>query len=149
MLTPYEIEQRIAQRAQMSKAEALTPAHSAAEAAMGTGDDDDEAEAAERLRRRIQHEADLYPPEVPEVAHADLGKLYRQAVNVPEGYPPFGHVNPEAFRRGPITGGEAAYSPGYDPAARPVPVPSATMNAAAITRPLMTDGRARPAAEGC
>jgi hypothetical protein len=100
VLTPYEIGQRIAQRAQMSKAEALTPAHSAAEAAMGTGDDDDEAEAAKRLRRRVQHEADLYPPEVPEVAHADLGKLYRQAVNVPEGYPPFGHVNPEAFRRG-------------------------------------------------
>ncbi len=147
MPTPYEIEQRIAQQA--LKAEALTPQHSAAEAAMGGGDDD-EAEEAERLRRRVQHLADPYsePTEAPEVAHVDVGKLYRQAVNVPTGFPPFGHVNPEAFRRGPVTAGQAAYSPGYDPSARPVPVPSATLSAAAVTRPLLTDGRAAPSAEG-
>ena len=80
------------------------------------------------------------------MAHADLGKLYRQAVNAPDGYPPFGHVNPEAFP--PITAGEAAYSPGYDPSARPVPVPSATLIAAAVSRPPLTDGRAARSAAG-
>ena len=61
---------------------------------------DGEEDQAEEARRRVQHQAEPYPPDVPEVAHADLGKLYRQAVNAPDGYPPFGHVNPEAFPPG-------------------------------------------------
>jgi hypothetical protein len=148
MLTPYEFEQRIAQRERALKAEALTPQHSAAEAAMG-GAGEDEAEEAGERRERVQHLADPVPPEVPEVAHVDLGKVYRDAADAPSGYGSFGPVNPEAFRRGPVTEGHAAYSPGYDPSARPVPVPSAALSAAAVSRPPLTDGRAAPYAEGC
>ena len=85
---------------------------------------------------------------MPEVARVDVGKLYRDAVNVPTGYPLPGHVSPEAFRRGPITAGEAAYGVSYDPSARPVPVPAATLSASAVTRPLMTGGQSRASAEG-
>ena len=111
------------------------------------GEEGEEGRAAV-LRRRIQHQAEPYPPEAPEVAEADLGKRYNQAHDIPSGYPQPARVTAGDFRRGPITGDHAAYSPGYSPSARPVPVPSATLSAAAITRPLMTDGRAAPSAEG-
>lgn len=150
MRTPFETDQLIARQARARKAaeaEAATPLHSAAEAELGgTGEQD---EAMQR-RRRLQHQVDPYPPEVPEVAHADLGKLYRDAVDVPAGYPSFGPVNPEQFRRGPVTPGEAAYSPGgYDPSARPVPIPGGTISAAGSSRPLLTDGQSRACAPGC
>ena len=151
MLTPFELEQRLEQRARILKAEALTPQHAAAEAAMGACDDEeDQAEEAEEVRRRVQHEADPYLHDAPEVAHADLGKRFDQAYDTPAGYPQMGAVSPETFRRGPIVTGEAAYGPGYCPPARRVPVPSATVSAAAIARPLMTGGQSRPCApEGC
>jgi hypothetical protein len=69
------------------------------------------------------------------VARIDVSKLYRDAASTPSGYPPFGRVDPEAFRRRPIAGGEAAYGVNYDKSARPVPVSSATLSAAAIARP--------------
>jgi hypothetical protein len=81
-------------------------------------------------------------------AEADLGKRYNQAFDVPSGYPQPARVSAEDFRRGAIVAGEAAYSPAYAPPARPVPVPPGTLNAAAITRPLMTGGQSRPSAEG-
>ena len=37
-------------------------------------------------------------------------------------------VNPEEFRRGPITAGRAAYGPAYQPPGRPVPVPSEALS---------------------
>ena len=149
MRSPFEVEQILARQAlrkAAAAAEAVTPLHSASEAALDAPSEQDEDM---RQRRRLQHQADPYPPEAPHVEHADLGKLYRDAVNTPSGFPDFGHVNPEQFRRGPITAGEAAYSATYDPSARPVPVPTGTLNAAAITRPLMTDGQSRPCAPGC
>jgi hypothetical protein len=144
MLTPGEIDRIIEQRA--LKAEALTPAHSAAEAAMG-GEDDDEGQA-EELRRRIQHQAEPYPLEVPEVAEADLGKRYSQAWDAPSGYPPLRQVSAEEFRRGPVTAGEAAYGVNYEPPARPVAVPSATLDPGMISRPLLTAGQSLPCAPG-
>ena len=62
MLTRSQIDRLYAQQA--LKAEALTPQHSAAGAAV----DADDVEDAERRRRRVQHEADPYPVEAPEVA---------------------------------------------------------------------------------
>jgi hypothetical protein len=110
---------------------------------------DDEEDQAEEARRRVEHEADPYLHEAPEVAEADLGKRFSQAFDVPSGYPAPGRVDPEAFRRGPIVAGEAAYGVGYASSARPMPVPSATLSAAAVSRPLMTDGQSRASAEGC
>lgn len=95
ILSAYGMEQRITQQARerAAKAAALTPQHAAAEAAMESRDDDEDQAAG--ARRRIQHEADPHPPDVPEVVHADLDELYRQgAVSTPEGYPPFSHVTP-------------------------------------------------------
>lgn len=148
ILSAYEMNQRIEQQARERalKAQAATPLHTAAEAGM-EGQDGDE-DQAEEVRERVRHLADPYPPDAPEVAHADLGKLFRDAVNVPTGYPLPGHVSPEAFRRGPVTAGEAAYGVSYDPSARPVPVPSSALSAASVTRPLITDGRSAAAAEG-
>lgn len=126
----------------------LTPQHSAAEAAVDADGDED----AERLRRRIQHEADpyLHEDDLPEVAHADLPKAFDQAVNVPEGYPPMRPVHAEDFRRAPATAGHAAYSPGYKQPGRAVPVPSAALTPGMVARPLLTDGRSRPCApEAC
>jgi hypothetical protein len=147
MLSAFEVEQRLDQRARVLKAEALTPQHSAAEAAT-----DAQAVAdAERRRRRVQHEVDPYPDDTAEAVEAvepDLDKRYRQAQDTPTGYPPLGPVSPEVFRRGPVTADHAAYSAGYDSTARPVPVPSATLSPEMITRPLMTDGRSRPSAPG-
>jgi hypothetical protein len=143
MLSWYEIDRRCAGLA--LKAGAPTPGHSAAEGAVGA---DSVTDDAERRRRRVQHEADPYadPAEVPEVAHADLAKRFDQAYDTPDGYPRLRPVHPEQFRRGPITGGEAAYSPGYEAPARPVPVPSATLAPGMISRPLITGGQSRPCA---
>lgn len=158
MLTPFEIEQRLQARAlqaQALKAQAVppTPGHSAAAAANDFAGRTREAAEAERRRGRVQHEADPRPEadddgDAPEMVRPDVDKRFRQAfeVEVPAGYPALGMVSPETFRRGVITGGEAAVSPGYMAPARPVPVPVATVNAAAICRPLLTDGRARPGA---
>jgi hypothetical protein len=145
MLTRSQIDRKIAERA--LKAEALTPQHSAAEAAVGAGDDED----AKRRRDRVRHEADPYPADVPEVAEvdlADLGKRFTQAADVPEGYPPMRPVHAEDFRRAPIAADHQANSPGYAPPGQAVPVPSATLSAGMITRPLLTDGQSRPCATG-
>ncbi len=146
MLTPWEVDLRIAKQERAARDAGLTPQHSAAAAGLEAGDDDEDQ--ADEVRRRIQHEANLLPPDAPEVAHADLGKIHRP-VNVPEGYPPFGHVSAEAFRRGPVTAGEAAYGIDYDVSGRPVPVPSETLSAAAIGRPLITGGQSAPSAGTC
>jgi hypothetical protein len=122
--------------------QALTPQHAAAEAAMDGCDDDEDQ--AEEVRRRVRHLADPGQPGVPEVAEADLGKRFSQAFDVPSGYPAPGRMDPEAFRRGAIVAGEAAYSVGYATPARPVPVPSETLSAAAITRPQLTEGHSWP-----
>jgi hypothetical protein len=147
MLTPWEFERQCGERGRALKATALTPGHAAAEGAMD-GCEGDDGDQGEELRRRVQHEADPWadPAEMPEVEHADAVKLYRQAFDAPTGYPAMGQVSPEAFRRGPVTAGEAAYSPAYDVSARPVPVPSGTLNAAAITLPLITSGQSAPSA---
>ena len=107
---------------------------------------EDQDGLARRRREHVQHEVDPYMHEAPEVAHLDVGKLYRQALDVPAhpDFPAPGPISPEAFRRGPVDAGEAAYSPGYAPPGQAVPVPSATLTAAMITRPLLTDGQARP-----
>ena len=81
---------------------------------------------------------------------AELGKRYSQAVDVAEGYPAMRPVHAEQFRRGPATAGHAANSPAYGPPGQAMPVPSATLAAGLITRPLLTDGQARPCApEAC
>jgi len=112
------------------------------------GDVEEDAEA-QRRRSRIQHEADPYASDsdddgcvMDEAIVADLGKRFRNAYDTPSGYPVMDQVDAEMFRRGPTVAGEAAYGPGYAgfaPDACPVPVPSATVSAAAITRPLITE----------
>ena len=82
---------------------------------------------------------------------ADLSKRFSQAHDTPSGYPVMGQVSAEAFHRAPIVAGEVASSPGYAgfvPDPQPAPVPSAAVSAAAVTRPLITDGRSRPGAGG-
>jgi hypothetical protein len=145
MLIPSEIDKKFAQKAPG----AATPAHSAAEAEVSEAGGDEET--AGRLRERIQHEADPYLHEAPEVDCLDvseLGKFRTEAVDVPAGYPPMRPVTAEQFRRGPATAGHAANSPGYAPPGRPVPVPSATLAPGMVTRPLLTDGRAAQCAPG-
>ena len=110
ILSAYEMNQRIEQQAR--KAQAATPLHSAAEAAMDCDGDEDQAE---EVRRRAQHEADPCPVDAPEVAHADLGKAYRDAVPGPADFLVPGRVSPEMFRQGPAVTGEAAYSPRLRP----------------------------------
>jgi hypothetical protein len=106
VLTPWEINRKIDKRARVLKAaQAATPLHSACEAA----EDTDGEPEAERRRARIQHLAEPYPPEVPEVAAADLDKAYREASDVPSGYPLMEPVNPEMFRRGPVRAGQSAH----------------------------------------
>ena len=145
MRTPSQVDRLFAERAAAVKAEvpaSLTPRHSAAEAAVNAEDDKE----AERRRERVQHLAEPYPVEVPEVDCADLGKRYREAFDTPDGYPPMHLVRAEEFRRAPIAADHAANSPGYAPPGRAVPVPSATISAGMIARPLLTDGRSRPEA---
>ena len=126
-------------------ARSLTPGHAAAEGAL---DADDENERARRRRERVQHEVDPYMHEAPEVASFDVGKMYRDGLDMPAnpGYPAMRPVSPEAFRRGPVIAGEAAYSAGYAVPGRAVPVPSAILAPGMISRPLLTDGQARPCA---
>jgi hypothetical protein len=146
MLTRSQVDRQFAAQALM--AEALTPQHSAAEAAQGA----DEAGDARRRRERIQHEADpyLHEDDLPEVAHVDLPKAFDQAVNIPEGYPPLRPVHAEQFRRRPVAAGHAADSPGYGAPGQAVPIPSATLAPGMISRPLLTDGQSRPCApEAC
>jgi hypothetical protein len=127
------------------KAGAPTPGHSAAEGAVGADPGEDDAE---RRRRRVQHEADPYPDpaEVPEVAHADLGKRYDQTADEACGYPPFVPVvNAEEFRKGPVTAGHAAYSPGYEVPARPH-LPPVHLDAGMISGAPLTEGQSRACA---
>lgn len=149
MLTKSQIDKKFAEQA--LKAEALTPQHSAAEAGLDAEDTEGPGEA-ERRRERVQHLAEPYPPDLPEVDEldcAEMGKRYRQAADTPVGYPSMGSVDPERFRRGPLAG-HAALSPGYEQPGRPVAVPSATLAPGMITRPPLTDGRSRPCApEAC
>lgn len=118
MLTPAEFSRQCDERDRALKG-GVTPLHSACEA--GMDGPDDEEDQGEEVRRRVQYQADPVLPDLPEVSVADLGKRFSQAFDTPSGYPAMSTVNPEAFRRGPIVTGEAAYSPGHDPSARPVP----------------------------
>jgi hypothetical protein len=150
MLSRWETDRQFAAWAIALKAEAVTPQHSAAEAAV---DAEDVEDAKRRRRERIQHEVDPVDPylhDAPEAAHADLPKAYDQAVDVPEGYPPLRPVHAEQFRKRPVTASHAAYSPGYGPPGRAVPVPSATLAPGMVTRPLLAGGQSRPCApEAC
>ena len=151
MLTKSQIDKKFAARALTLKMEVPappTPGHSAAEGAV---DADNGEDAKRRRRERVQHEVDPYLHEAPEVDCVDLaelGKRYRQAMDVPTGYPPLRQVSAEDFRRAPATAGHAAYSPGYETPGRPVPVPTATLAPGMVTRPLLTDGQSRPCAPG-
>jgi hypothetical protein len=148
MRTAMEIDRLLAERA-LKAAEGVTPQHTAASAEVEAED----GEEAEQRRLRVQHLADPFsvPAEMPEVAHVDVGKLYRDALNVPANpdFPAPGPVNPEVFRRGPVAGDHAACSPGYEAPGWSVPVPTAVLAPGMISRPLLTDGQARPSAEGC
>src|SRR6266567_4622668 len=133
MRTRYQVDRQAA--AVALKTGMPTPGHAAAEAGLAADEagheagHEDQARAARRRRERVQHEAEPYPDEVPDVDRFDvgeLGKLHTQAVDVPEGYPPMRLVDAEQFRRGPAAAGHAANSPGYAAPGRPVPVPSAT-----------------------
>jgi hypothetical protein len=106
---------------------------------------------AQRRRSRIQHEAEPFTGDddgrhMDEAALADLGKRFRDAADTPSGYPVMGPVSAEQFRDGPITRDHASYGASYEAAPRVMPVPTATISAGAITRPLLTDGRSRPGA---
>jgi hypothetical protein len=123
----------------------VTPAHSTAEGAVEAEDDD----AAERRRERVQHEADPYLHEAPEVDCVDLaglGKFRGGAADTPEGYPSMRQVDAEAFRRPPATEGHAAYSAAYGTPGQAAPVPAATLAPGMATRPLLADGQSRPCA---
>jgi hypothetical protein len=111
----------------------------------GGGEDE-----AELRRERIQHLADPCgePAEIPEVDVAEFAKRYDQAFEAPTGYPQLGRVDPEMCRRGPVTRGEAAYSAGYGTPGQPVPIPSATLTAGAICRPVLAEGQSRSCAPG-
>jgi hypothetical protein len=150
MLTPFETQQILDRqarervfKAQAQARDAAPPPHSAAEGLADLG----EAGEDERRRERIRH-ADPYPPDAPEVAHADLGKRFTDAIDVPTGYPPMRPVSAEMFRDGPVTADHASYGAAYEASPRVVPVATATVSAAAITRPLLTDGRSRDSAPG-
>ena len=134
MLCHLEIDQMFAR-----KHTALTPGHAAAEGAMDEG-----AETAEQLRRRVQHEADPGAEDAgaPEMA----GKAFRDAYEVPAEYPQVPRVSAEAFRRGPIPAGQAAYSPGYEEPRWSVPVPSGVLAPEMITRGPLTAGQSPPVA---
>lgn len=131
------------------KTGAPTPGHSAAEGAV-CADDPDEADPAERHRLRIQHQADpcAEPADIPEVDVAELGKRYSQAFDAPAGYPQPHRMDPEEFRRPPVTSGHAAYSPGYASPGRPVPVPDSALAPGMASRQLPADGRAARYAPG-
>jgi hypothetical protein len=149
VLSRHEIDRKFDEQSRLSKtAQPLTPGHAAAEAANEYAAANEEAAEAERRRRRIQHEVDPYLHEAPEVASFDVGKVYRDALNVPEhpDFPAPGPVNPEMFRRGPVVAGESAYSPGYAAPGQAVPVPSVTLAPGTATRPLLSDGQAQAAA---
>jgi hypothetical protein len=90
----------------------LTPQHSAAEAALDVPDDDEDQ--AEEARRRVQHEADPYPADAPEV-HDGLGKAYRDAVPGPGNFPVPSPVDMTGFQRPPLTAGQPAASPDWEP----------------------------------
>ena len=116
MLTRTEVDRKFAR--QVLKDGTGTPLHSAAERALlvtpqpadadsaredGTGSQ----EQAERGRDRIQHEADPYLHEVPDVEWVDLdgleklSKAFRDADSTPSGYPPMRLMDAEDFRSGP------------------------------------------------
>jgi hypothetical protein len=151
MLTRTQMDRKFAARA-LKAAEALTPAHAAAEAGLDA-DGTECPDEAELRRERIRHLADPYPPDLPEVDQldvAEVGKRFNQAFDTPDGYPPLRPVNAEQFRRPPGAPGHAADSPGYGPPGRPVPVPSATLTAEMISRPALLAGQSRPCApEAC
>jgi hypothetical protein len=151
VLSRYEIDRKFDRQARLAKAaRPPTPAHAAAEAANEYAADDAEAAEAGRRREHVQHEVDPIPQEMPEVAGFDVSKMYRDALDMPghPGYPAARPVSAESFRRGPVVAGEAAYSPGYQPAGQPVPVPASTLAPGMATRPPLSDGQARPCAPG-
>jgi hypothetical protein len=145
MLTRFQVVRLAAERARVLKAEALTPLHAASEAMHDAGGDDE----AERRRRRVQHEADPYPVEAPEVAVADLDKAFRQASDVATGYPPMAPpLSADMFRRGPVTSGEASYGADYDVPGWSVRVPRGTLEASTISRALISEGQSRACTPG-
>ena len=95
-------------------------------------------------RQALKHAESLTPAHA--AAEPDLGKRFSQAYDTPDGYPRLQQVSAESFRRGPVTAGEAAYSPAYEAPGWSVPVPSAVLGPGMIARPLLTDGHSRPCA---
>jgi hypothetical protein len=137
MLSKSEIDKKFAGQALKTGAP-VTPAHSAAEGAVAADGD----ESAHRRRDRVQHEADPYLHEAPEVAEVDLaelGKLSRRfgdVADAPDGYPPMRLMDAEQFRgRGPAGTGHAAGSPGYGAA---VPLPTAPLSPGPDSGPLFS-----------
>jgi hypothetical protein len=133
----------------------LTPGHTAAAAAVEAGTED---EVARRHREHVQHEVDPYLHEAPEVAHLDLRKAYRDAVDLPvnPGYPAPGPMgNWGDFRREPLVSDHAAYSPGYDPSPMYPHMFTTRMSVERIggeqlPHPAIPNGQSRPCApEAC
>ena len=153
MLTPWEVDRRLEQRALALKAGTLTPAHAAAEAEVDAGDhgEPDDPDEATQRRRRVQHQADPYLPEIPGGRLRGPGQgLPRpgrcgRAIRLPAvrpGKP--GDVPPRAGHPG-----RGGLQPGsYDTSAAPVPIPRGTISAAGFSRPLLTEGQSRPCALG-
>lgn len=124
-----------AQQDQAVKGDAVTPQHAAAQAAQAA--DEAGPDEAERRRQRVQHLADPYPADLPEVDEVDLaevGKRYNQAYDTPAGYPAMRPVRAEQFRQGRVTPGQ------------PMPVPRETLAPGMVTRPALSDGHARTSA---
>jgi hypothetical protein len=103
-LANAEIRKAAEQRAAQQARKAITPQHSACEAAVDSSDD----ERARERDRRVQHLADP----VGEVAAPDMDKAFRDAFPSPDGYPAPSVMSPG---RGPdhpvLQQGQAAPGP--------------------------------------
>jgi hypothetical protein len=118
--TPIEIDAaELRREALKHAARPLTGAHAAAEGAM---DREDSAHAADDRVAEDQEQAGRGPGILEGVA--DAPKSFRDAYQPPAEYPQSVHVNPGDFRRGPVTGGHEALSPGWQPPS-PGPAPHA------------------------
>ena len=114
MLTPWEIDRKIEEKARVLKAQAQppTPGHSAAAAANEFASDNADVAEAERRRRCVQHEVDpyLHAGELPRwrAGLAELGKRLSQAFDTSGGIPADGPVAVRRqFRRGSPAGSHA------------------------------------------
>jgi hypothetical protein len=159
MLTPAEIDRKI-EAAEAEKRKKRTghtthivienlnkPSHAPTRIEPDPLPDDDDA-LAERRRERVQHEAEPYPDDVPEVVQADLDKAFRQAPDVAAGYPPMAPPpSADMFRR-PLVSGHASPGVDYEPPSVSVHVPRGVLKASTVSRALITGGQSRPCAPG-